>query len=83
VFGVLAVVVMLVLGPRRAAVGRVRALAIVGFLGVGVTGIGMLAGSPGVAAGGFVAASLTALIAALVAGGIALRSLLRAVGRRL
>jgi O-antigen ligase len=83
VFGVLAVVVMLVLGRRRAAVGRVRALAILGFLGVGVTGIGMLAGSPGVAAGGFAAAFLTALIAALVAGGIALRSLLRAVGRRL
>ena len=54
VFGALAVVVMLALGRRRAAVARVRALAILGFLGVGVTGLGMLAGSPGLAAGGFV-----------------------------
>jgi O-antigen ligase len=82
-FGGLAVIVMLVLGRRRVAVQRVRALAVLGFVGVAVTGIGMLAGSPAIAAGGFTAAALTAVIAALVVGGIALRGLLRAIGRRL
>jgi hypothetical protein len=83
IFGALAIVVMLLLGRSRVAVARVRALAGLGFLGVGVTGAGMLTGLPVLAAAGFLTAALTALIALLVAGGIALRGLLRAIGRRL
>ena len=82
-FGVLAIVATALTGRRRIAIERARPLATVGFGGVAVTGIGILAGSAGVAAAGVAAALLAGTLAGTLSGGMGLRGLYRKVRRRL
>ncbi len=82
-FGALSIVAVVWGGRRRLAILRARPFAIVGFAGVAVTGIGTLAGSPGIAAAGVVAALLAAVLAGTLSGGMGLRGLHRKGRRRL
>ena len=64
IFGVLGIVATIWTARRRLAIARARATASIGFGGLAVTGVGMLAGSPVITAAGFVAALLPTVMLA-------------------